>query len=174
MVQVAEEKPPAGETGVKWTLLTSESIDTAEDILQVVDWHRARWTIEEFFKALKTGCAFERRQLESLHSLTNALAKFLQIAWRLLLLKTLARDEHSLPASTVMTSDELRVLQGLAARRYKFPPEPTARDVYLALAAVGGHIKYNGEPGWITLSRGLDDLLMALRGYQIAKNSDKM
>ena len=27
-------------------------------------------------------------------------------------------------------------------------------DVLLAVAALGGHLKHNGEPGWITLRRG--------------------
>jgi IS4 transposase len=46
-------------------LYTSEPIDTAEQLLTIVDQYRSRWVIEEFFKALKTGCAFEKRQLES-------------------------------------------------------------------------------------------------------------
>jgi hypothetical protein len=50
-----------------------------------------RWTIEEFFEALKTGCQFEKRQLESFHALTNALALFLPIAARLLALRSAAR-----------------------------------------------------------------------------------
>ena len=27
--------------------------------------YRTRWTIEEFFKALKTGCLYEQREFES-------------------------------------------------------------------------------------------------------------
>ena len=34
----------------------------------------------------------------------------------------------------------------------------TARDVLLAVAALGGHLKHNGEPGWITLRRGYEKL----------------
>ena len=39
---------------VDWLLLTSEPIDTDEQILEVVDIYRARWLIEEYFSALKT------------------------------------------------------------------------------------------------------------------------
>jgi hypothetical protein len=47
-----------------------------------VDCYRGRWTIEEYFKALKTGCQYERRQLETAHSLLNALAILAPVAWR--------------------------------------------------------------------------------------------
>jgi|SRR5687768_8361786 len=57
---------------IEWILFISEPVASAEDILRVVDIYRSRWTIEEYFKALKTGCSMEERQLESLHSLTNA------------------------------------------------------------------------------------------------------
>jgi len=38
----------------EWTLMTTEPIDTEEQILAVVDSYRHRWKIEELFKALKT------------------------------------------------------------------------------------------------------------------------
>jgi DDE family transposase len=65
VVRVWEPKPPRGAPAVCWMLYTSEPIDTAEQLLTIVDQYRSRWVIEEFFKALKTGCAFEKRQLES-------------------------------------------------------------------------------------------------------------
>jgi hypothetical protein len=59
---------------VDWLLYTTEPIDSAEDVLRIVDFYRARWSIEEFFKALKTGCAFQSRQLEPSHSPERARA----------------------------------------------------------------------------------------------------
>ena len=58
---------------MEWVLWTSEPVETAEQVAQVVDGYRTRWLIEEYFKALKTGCAFEERQLRSIRTLTNAL-----------------------------------------------------------------------------------------------------
>ena len=37
--------------------------------------------------------------------------------------------------------------------------KPTAREVTMAIAALGGHLKRNGDPGWITLGRGLTQFL---------------
>ncbi len=89
----------------------SEPIDTPDDVLRVVDWYRARWTIEEYFKALKTGCALEERQLEDLPALVNVLALFIPIAWRLLLMKSEARDAPTAPATTILEPEELEVLR---------------------------------------------------------------
>jgi hypothetical protein len=46
-VDVADEVEP-----VEWTLMTTDPIDTPEQILAVVDGYRHRWKIEELFKAL--------------------------------------------------------------------------------------------------------------------------
>src|SRR5213075_952757 len=89
VIHVFEKRPPAAEPPVEWFLLTNLSIDTPEAIAFAVDCYRARWVIEEFFKALKTGCQYESRQLESAGSLLNALAIFSPVAWRLLLLRHL-------------------------------------------------------------------------------------
>ncbi|MBN2405161.1 MAG: hypothetical protein JXE06_06225 [Coriobacteriia bacterium] len=37
-----------------------------------------------------------------------------------------------------------------------------------AVAALGGHLRSNGEPEWLVLERGLQDLLMLVAGYQLA------
>jgi IS4 transposase len=76
VVRVWEPEPPPGEPAVEWVLLTTEPIATLEDLLRIVDRYRSRWVIEEFFKAIKTGCSYEQRQLGDYESLVNALALF--------------------------------------------------------------------------------------------------
>jgi len=43
-----------------WSLITTEPIDIRAQIEFNVDAYRIRCGIEDFFKALKTGCQFER------------------------------------------------------------------------------------------------------------------
>jgi hypothetical protein len=164
IIHVLEKKPPTGEPPVEWFLLTNLPIDTPEAIAFAVDCYRARWVIEEFFKALKTGCQYENRQLESADSLLNALAIFAPVAWRLLLLRHVARDDAKAPATTALTTQQLDVLRAVAKK--PLPPKPTARDAMLAIAALGGHIKSNGDPGWLVLGRGLHDLLLLELGWR--------
>ncbi len=116
VVEVFEPAPPEGEEAIAWRLMTTEPIATPEDRARVVDFYRARWRIEEFFKALKTGCAYEKRQLESEHSLLNALAILVPVAWRLLLLRHLARNMPEEKASAVFSEDQLNLLRLLSKR----------------------------------------------------------
>jgi hypothetical protein len=167
VVRVWEPDPPPGELPVEWTLLTTEPIDSLEDIVLTVDRYRARWVIEEYFKALKTGCDFETRQLEDYESLVNALAVFAPIACSLLALRSETRRTPEAPAETVLTRDQLDVLRVLG--RVRLPIAPTAQDALLAVAALGGHIKSNGAPGWLILGRGYAELLLLTRGWLAAK-----
>lgn len=164
IVWVREIDPPPDEPAVEWTLLTTEPVDSPEHVAAVVDHYRARWIIEDYFKALKTGCNFERRQLENRAALTNALAIFAPVAWRLLALRSVARFDSSTPAAQVLTPIQLRLLRW-KSKRVPLSDTPTAYEAMLAVAGLGGHLKRNGEPGWQTIGRGMDDLLLMEAGW---------
>lgn len=170
LVHVFEVDAPAGTEPVEWWLWTTEPVDTEEQVLAVVDAYRARWVIEEYFKSLKTGCAYEKRQLESAPALLNALAVLAPVAWRLLVLRTLSRDSTDAPVSAALTPAQVICLRGAYKKRRKrdLPANLTVRDAMLAVAALGGHIIANGEPGWQVLGRGFDRLLSIEEGYWLA------
>ena len=173
VVQVFEPTPPDGEEPISWTLLTSERVDDVEAATAVVDHYRARWRIEEYFRSLKQGCAVQKRQLESYDAMLCALAIFIPIAWRLLLLRSLGQAHTTQPAEAVLDEDELAALRVLIEdkRCYKLPAKPTVRDVMLAIAALGGHIPNNGDPGWIVLGRGFEDVLKAAIVWRAARRT---
>jgi hypothetical protein len=180
MVTVEEVHAPPDAAPVSWRLLTSESVETVEQVEAVVDAYRARWVIEEYFKALKTGCAFEKRQLESLRTLANALAVFSVIAWRLLLLRSVARLRPNALASDAVTERQVQVLHSLAhlddqgvIPRIDLPSSPTALHALTAVAQLGGHIKNNGSPGWQVLGRGYESLLLIELGWIARGRSDR-
>lgn len=169
IVHVLERKPPRGEPAVEWFLLTNLPISNNDELAFIVDCYRARWGVEEYFKALKTGCQFEKRQLESAHSLLNALAILAPVAWRLLLLRHLARSKQAVPATAALTPQQLKVLGAVAKK--PLPVRPSARDAMLAIAALGGHQKNNGDPGWLVLGRGMHDLLLIELGWRAKEMS---
>lgn len=170
VIHVFERRPPRGEPAVEWFLLTNLPVDTADAIAFAVDCYRGRWTIEEFFKALKTGCQYERRQLESAASLLNALAIFAPVAWRLLLLRHLARSDQRAPATTALTPTQIEVLRAIAKRPLR--ARPSVRDAMRAVATLGGHIKSNGDPGWLVLGRGMHDLLLLELGWRARRDAE--
>ena len=169
-VHVAEPDPPQGDVPIEWMLLTSDAVQTVDDATAVVDHYRARWLIEDYFKALKTGCAFEKRQLTTFEGLVRALAMFIPMAWHLLVLRHLGRADSPLPVTRCLNREQLLLLRKLLARRrYRLPPRPAVRDVMLGIAALGGHITNNGAPGWLVLGRGLTRLLDAEVGWRLAR-----
>ena len=54
----------------------------------------------------------------------------------------------------------------MAVAKKPLPARPTVRDAMLAIAALGGHVKNNGDPGWLVLGRGLHDLLLLELGWR--------
>jgi hypothetical protein len=164
---------------VSWMIATTLPIKTRADLGRIVDGYRARWTIEEYFKALKTGCAYERRQLETFHSLANALAVFAVIAWRLLLLRSTARLHPKAPATDALSEVQVNLLKALSTMKARgvpkitLPERPTTEDALHAVAKLGGHIKNNGPPGWQVLGRGYDSLLLLQLGWRAREQCDR-
>lgn len=173
-VHVFERNPPRGEPAIEWLLFTSESVASLEDAATVVDHYRARWLIEEYFKALKTGCAIEKRQLTSYDGLTCALALFVPVAWQLLTLRYLARVTPDRPASTLFDTEQLALLRALLEeRKCSFAHRPKIIDAMLGIARLGGHIRNNGDPGWLVLGRGYTRFAEAEAVWRLARRSDQ-
>ena len=167
LVHVTEVNPPVGEPPVEWLLYTTEPVDGPEQVAAVVDGYRTRWVIEEFNAALKTGCAYEARQFESRDALLTMLALSLPVACEVLWLRSRARTTPEAPATEVLTARQVEVLHALAPTR--LPKRPTTQDALLAVAALGGHLKRNGPPGWKLLQRGMTKLLDYEVGWAAAQ-----
>lgn len=168
VVLVREVNAPRGVEPLEWCLLTSEPIDTAEQVLAIVRMYESRWLLEEFHMGVKTGCGMETRQLQTGHGLRNLLAIVSPIACQLLRLRQSARAPSPPPASSLLSPTQLAVLRAL---RPKLPPEPTARDALRWIANLGGFLMRtrDGEPGWRTIWRGFQMLLIAEQGFVAGK-----
>jgi hypothetical protein len=167
VVEVVEIDPPPDATPIHWLLLSTLPINTPEDICRIVDIYRKRWLIEEFFKSIKTGCGAERRQARSLRSLLNTISLLIPVAWRLLVVRAMSRHGPTAPAEHIVDAVELKALRHLA-KGVKLPRRPTCRQVMLAIARVGGHLKSNGDPGWLVLGRGMERLIEFASGWRAA------
>src|SRR5258706_7503548 len=170
LVRIWEPKPPRGAPAVEWLLLTTEPVATRAQLLAVVGMYRARWLIEEFFKALKSGCSLEQRQLDSYEALQKMTALFAPIAYRMLLLRGLERQRPQASPTLAFSDEELLIMQTDDSTR-ELAPMRTLADAMLYLARMGGHLKQNGPPGWIVLARGYNRLAMLRIGRQSAKAS---
>jgi hypothetical protein len=169
VVHVFELGPPPGERPIEWVLLTTEPVDSDAAIAKVVEGYRTRWTIEDYFKTVKTGCAFESRQLESFKTLSNLLAYSLILAYAMLLMRALARADTDLPADALLSEEQILCLRLMTKRQ---PGKlKTARQALHAIAQLGVHLRSNGDPGWRVLSRGWKRLLDFAAAYQAMKDA---
>ena len=171
VVDVVEEDAPHGCEPVRWILFTSEPISSAADVERIVDGYHSRWLIEDYFKALKTGCAYEKRQLKSRHALLSALGLFSVIAWRLLVLRAVDRSQPDAPATLAFEQHQLQLINEHRKMRGRplLRAHPTVREAVAALAEIGGHLKHNGPPGWLVLGRAYECLLLMELGWRAAQ-----
>lgn len=111
VVRVWEENPPKGvKEPLEWILLTSEKADTFEDALEIAEYYSARWIIEEFHKALKSGMKAEELQLEKGERLMSAIAIMSVVALRLVGIREAVRITPKAPADNLFDKVELKIL----------------------------------------------------------------
>jgi hypothetical protein len=158
---------------LEWILFTTVPVTDAATALERMEWYRLRWVVEEYHKALKTGCALEQRQLQSAQGLRALLGLLAIVAVRLLQLRTLARTAPDTPASQVV---EPELLETVIRLRGGSANQMTADQFWRAVAGLGGFLgrKGDGNPGWQTLWRGwqrLQDLCWRPRDGPVPGNN---
>jgi len=164
VVELREAQPPAGVTPLRWVLYTRERVTDNAAASTVIAWYERRPTVEDYHKALKTGCHVEQRYYETAARLERVTGLLSVVAVRLLQLKTAARETPDRPAVEVAPAQWVRLVQ--VVRKKPVNPRMTIREFLRAVAGLGGHLgrKCDGEPGWITLWRGFEKLMLLVRG----------
>ena len=153
---------------MEWRLLTSEPVQTVEEVKTVLWHYTGRWKIEEWHKVLKTGCRIEERELETWDRLEVLLGVLSILAWRLLSLRDAVRLSEA-STEDYLSDSEQRLLKAMDPY---LPKNPTLRDFLRAIAKLGGFLarKRDGHPGWITLWRGITRLHDLNKGFRLAQS----
>ena len=151
VVELRETEPPAGVQPLRWVLYTFEEVTTIADANRVIAWYERRPTIEDYHKALKTGCHVEQRYYETAERLERVTGLLSVVAVRLLQLQTAALETPDRPAVEVAPAQWVELVQ--VVRKKPVNPQLTIREFLRAIAGLGGHLgrKCDGEPGWISL-----------------------
>jgi hypothetical protein len=171
VVEAKEIDAPAGVVPIRWVLLTTWPTEDFVSCLRVVKAYAKRWLIEEYHKALKTGAGIEQSQLSSAAAIQALLGILAVVAVRLLNMKLLAASRPDEPIDPERVGPE--VLKILEAKRGKPKQGWTHRTLLVRIAGLGGFLgrKSDGLPGWQTIWRGWDRLMMMVQGYDLAHNS---
>jgi hypothetical protein len=161
VVLVREPRPPADEPPVEWILVTTLPIDTPEQVRQIVEYYCVRWTVEVFFRTLKSGCRIERRRFEHVERILPCLALYLIVAWRTLFVCRMGRACPDLDCEAIFEPSEWKAVW-MAVRKKKPPKKaPRLGEMVHLIASLGGYVERPGsEPGaqtvWIGLQRMYD------------------
>jgi hypothetical protein len=169
VVEVLETEPPADVEPLHWVLLTSHEVKTFQQACTVIGYYEKRPIIEEYHKALKTGCRLEERQYRTASRLEAVAGILSLLAVRLLQLRTTARTDPERPAEELVPPHWVKMLRAVQKGRHRLLT--TVYEFYRALARLGGFLgrKCDGEPGWFTLWQGFEKLHLLLRGAEAMK-----
>jgi hypothetical protein len=173
VVHVGEIDPPAGGEPLEWVLLTNVPSGTFARARRRVAWYARRPVVEEFHKGQKTGCGVELPQFTDCSRLGPVIALLSVVAVFLLTLRDAARDPDSAgaPATDWVPEAHVRMLN---AWRWQDKGRATSvGEFLLAVARLGGHQnrKSDGPPGWLTLWRGWQDLMVMVRAAEALERS---
>lgn len=174
LVEVREvHAPESVREPLHWILLTSLPCRTSAQARQVVGRYTARWWVEEYHKALKTGAGVEDSQLGSGVRLEPLIAVLAIVATRLLNTKMLARSRPD--GSEARESFGPEALEILEKRFGKPKGGWTNCSVLVATARLGGFLarKHDGMPGWQTIWRGWQRLMWMCEGLVTINNDPR-
>lgn len=166
VIEAREKDAPAQAEPLHWILLSSLPSQTLTQTRRIIGRYTARWHVEEYHKALKSGAGMEESQLTQAYRLETLLAVLALVAVRLLNTKLLARacPEQGLAADEV-SQEALKILEFKVGK----PREGwTQSTFWIAVARLGGFIgrKSDGLPGWQTIWRGWQRLLWMNEGLE--------
>ncbi len=163
-MEVREIEAPAAVEPLRWILLTSLACSSLTQARRIVGRYTARWHIEEYHKALKSGAGIEDSQLKEACRLESLIAVLSLVAIRLLNTKLLAA---ACPDQALQPEDVGAEALQILAKRLGTPKAGwTHSTFWLAVARLGGFIGRNGDglPGWQNIWRGWQRLIWMTEG----------
>ncbi|MBU4173832.1 MAG: IS4 family transposase [Actinobacteria bacterium] len=162
VVVIRETNPPQDEDPLQWILFTSLPVDTPEQMAKVGRAYELRWSIEQFFRLLKSGFGIEKARYDNAEKIAKLLVLLTLAAMLILNLK---RD-IGLPSKGALTDEEYQRIKTAML-------EPESEDIdldtrlFAFIAKYDGWIGRRGDPiGPTVLMRGLLQVLAILDAYE--------
>jgi len=181
----AREQPqsvPLGEQPIRWDLLTTHQVNSIDQAIQILKWYKLRWTIEEFFRLLKSeGLQIESSELESGWALRKLGIIAMGSAIKVLQLKQARDGDQTLTLECVFDQDEVTCLEQINAslegntQKQKNPhPLKTLPWASWIIARLGGWKGFASQrpPGVIILRLGLERFETLFLGWKLKQDKD--
>lgn len=178
VVEVSEETN--SKTKIHWLLYTTHPVTTDIEAMQIIQWYRARWNIEQVHRLLKTeGLEIEKTQLEKADSIKKLLVLALSATLRVLQLHLAYSKEVEENIEIGFNKTEQAFLKVLntklegKTKKLKNPfKKKELRWATWIIARLGDWKGYITQrpPGVITLQKGLVKFYHMFEGWAMAQD----
>jgi hypothetical protein len=175
VIHAEERGAPKNRKKIDWKLITDLPVQSRRDALEKLQWYALRWKIEVFHKILKSGCKAEESKLRTAQRLTNLIAVFCILSWRIFWMTMLNRAAPDARPTLALGDGEISLLDHLVKDRTSRRRKTLAH--YLTkIARLGGYLARANDPPpgntvmWRGLSRLTDIRLGAIIGAEIVGN----
>jgi Transposase DDE domain len=149
---------------IHWRLLTTHVLATSDQARRIFDLYRKRWTIEEYFRTLKTaGFDIEEADIgapEVMIKFVAAAAVAAVTIMQLVRSRDGTTQEHLADALEPEDQPVLEALsaqlEGATAKQKNPHPKGTLAFAAWVIARLGGWTAYYGKPGPMVMRIGLE------------------
>jgi len=165
LVYVREVSAPEDGEPIHWRLLTTHAVTSLNEARRIVDLYRMRWTIEEFFRTLKTaGFDIEEADIGDPQVMIKLVAATTVAAVTVMQLVKAREGTTDQQLTDAFDPDDQPIIEALSAplegdtARQKNPhPQGSLAFAAWVIARLGGWTGYYGQPGPTVIRRVLED-----------------
>lgn len=176
---VIEAKEKDVTKGIYWRLLTTHSINNEQEALQLIEWYKHRWYIEQMHRLLKTdGFRIERSQLEQGWAIRKLTLLAMMATLRILQMMLAYEDDNEQPIDEVFDKEQQKCLkvingqlEGNTNKLKNLVKVGTLKWATWIIARLGGWKGYTSQrkPGPIVLQKGLTKFYNLYEGWKMYK-----
>jgi transposase-like protein len=170
VIHAEERGTPKHRKKIDWRLITDLPVRSRADAIAKLAWYALRWKIEVFHNILKSGCRAEQSKLRTAQRLTNLIAVFCILSWRIFWMTMLNRSAPDAPPALALTKTEIALLDRIVKDHDRTRPQRKTISHYLIkIARLGGYLARASDPppGNMVMWRGLSRLTDFGLGAQI-------
>jgi hypothetical protein len=175
VIHAEERGMPKTREKIHWKLITDLPVRSRGEAVEKINWYALRWKIEVFHKILKSGCKAEESRLRTAERLSNLIAVFCILSWRIFWMTMINRSAPDAPPTIALTKTEISLLDHLVKDKAP-PPHKTLSHYLIKIARLGGYLARANDPPpgnmvmWRGLSRLTDIGLGVMVGAEIVGN----
>ena len=172
IVEVREQNKKGG---IYWRILTTHPISNVDDAMQIIEWYKHRWYIEQVHRLLKTeGFRIESSQLEQGWAIRKLTLLAMLATLRILQMMLAYEDDHEQPIDEVFEKEQQKCLavmnkqlEGETDKLKNLSKPNTLKWATWIIARLGGWKGYKSQrkPGPIVLQRGLAKFYHTYEGW---------